>query len=352
VKADNAGSFSWKRRILFILFNLFFLVILGFLGGEIYLRIKGYKPFSNTKPDIKVEPGGKYFQKDDDLGFTHLPGKFKVTLKNEFSFVTTHRKDTFRITHPVEDDVKYKDKEKIWMVGCSVTHGWSINDHETYSWLLQEKIPQYEVINFGVSGYGTIHSLIQIKKKLKTMQKPKMIILTYGTFHDNRNTFSPLRRRVVARWNFLGPMTQPYAMWDMKGKLVIHKAKNVIYKPWFLSDYSALVNYFEKKHIAYKSGKIPHHLVTRLLIRKIFGVCKREGIRLVVIGIKENATKGMADILKYCGQYNIPNVDISVDLGRKEHNNLPYDAHPSALANKKYARRLLEFLKQKDFLNP
>jgi hypothetical protein len=45
-------------------------------------------------------------------------------------------------------------------------------------------------------------------------------------------------------------------------------------------------------------------------------------------------------------------VDISVDLTKKEHNFLPIDAHPSALANRKYAKKLFRFLQENNFLNP
>lgn len=340
----------WKKRIIFILFNLFLMVVILFIGGEIYVRSKGHKPFTRPKPDIQVEPGGKYFQKDTELGYTLLPGKFNVTIKEKLSFVTTHRKDTLRITHPVEQDADFVGKEKIWILGCSITHGWCLNDNETYPWLLQEKIPQYEIINFGVSGYGTIHSLIQLQKALKTMPKPKLVILTYASFHDTRNTFSTIRRRIVSAWNFLGPLTQPYASLDKQGKLQLHRADKVVYSPWPLARVSALINYLETKYIVQESRKTPHFEISKALVKKIYKICKKEGISMIAAGIKENQKK-MQRMLNFCEKRKIPNVDISVDLSKKEHNFLPIDAHPSALANRKFAKKLFLFLKENNYLN-
>ncbi|MGD2087521.1 MAG: SGNH/GDSL hydrolase family protein [Candidatus Aminicenantes bacterium] len=349
MKDKTKTTIPFKKRIIFILFNLFLMLIILFIGGEIYVRSKGSKPFTKAKLDIQVEPGGKYFQKDTELGYTHLPGKFKITLKKKFTFTTTHRKDTLRITHPVEQDTDFAHKEKIWILGCSITHGWCLNDNETYPWLLQEKIPQYEIINFGVSGYGTIHSLIQLKKALKTMPKPKLVILTYASCHDTRNTFSPVRRRIVSTWNFLGPLSQPYAFLDKQGKLQLHRADKVVYSPWPLARVSALINYLEIKHIVWESGKIPHFQISKALLKRICKICKKEGITMIVAGIKENQKK-MRRMLKFCERRKIPHVDISVDLSKKEHNYLPIDAHPSALANRKFAKKLFLFLKENNFL--
>ena len=46
----------------------------------------------------------------------------------------------------------------------------------------------------------------------------------------------------------------------------------------------------------------------------------------------------------------IMTVDISVDLGIKENTNLPYDGHPSAIANQQYARKLDLFLCNKSLV--
>ena len=132
----------------------------------------------------------KFFSKHPTLGYSHIAGKFTVTLGDGYSFKVTHLPNTLRITHPLntygQEDLQ---KEEIWIFGCSFTHGWSLNDQETYPWFIQQRFPEYEVINFGVSGYGTIHSLIQLNEALEKGRRPKIAVLTYGSLHDERNVF-------------------------------------------------------------------------------------------------------------------------------------------------------------------
>ena len=71
---------------------------------------------------------------------------------------------------------------------------------------------------------------------------------------------------------------------------------------------------------------------------------------MIVAGIKENQNK-MLRMLKFCEKQKIPNVDISVDLSKKEYNFLPIDAHPNALANREFADKLFRFIKENNFLN-
>ena len=50
-------------------------------------------------------------------------------------------------------------------------------------------------------------------------------------------------------------------------------------------------------------------------------------------------------MLKFAEKNGIPKVDISVDRNIAENTNRPYDAHPSAVANRKYAEKLERFLR-------
>ena len=119
-----------------------------------------------------------------------------------------------------------------------------------------------------------------------------------------------------------------------------------------LARISALVNYLEEKSIAYESVRIPSHAVSRALVKRINDICKKQGIPLIVAGIKENNQKKMKDMLTFCGKLKIPHVDIAVDLDQKEYNNLPIDAHPNALAHRIYAEKLFSFLEEHHFLAP
>jgi len=197
---------------------------IGAIVGEFVLRAKGIQPVNSDRPAIQVSPGNQYFQKDSILGYRHLAGQYNVTLKENFTFRTTHDSNGLRITHLLSEN---KDSlPQIWLMGCSFTHGWSVADTATFAWQLQSKLENHKIVNFGMNGLGTIHSYLQLKKQLEHGILPKKVIVAYADFHKERNTFSLARRTAVARWNFLGSHTQPYARIN-DGNLEIKQADKV-----------------------------------------------------------------------------------------------------------------------------
>jgi len=98
--------------------------------------------------------------------------------------------------------------------------------------MLQEKLPDYRVVNFVVPGYSTVQSLIQFKTALKGGQKPEIAVVAYALFHDQRNTLPRWRRKVVASSNKLGEVALPYARLDAGGRLRLFE-HDPLYKEWF-----------------------------------------------------------------------------------------------------------------------
>jgi hypothetical protein len=139
-------------------------------------------------------------------------------LADGYSFVVTHLQNTLRATQPIDNYSAADEKPEIWIFGCSFTHGWSLNDEETYPWLLQQRFPDYQIVNFGVSGYGTIHSLFQYRDALR-MKRPRLAILAYARFHDERNTFARNWRKSIAPKNNMGALKIPYALLSKDGTL-------------------------------------------------------------------------------------------------------------------------------------
>jgi hypothetical protein len=112
-----------------------------------------------------------------------------VSFSSGLETTVTHGPDTLRITHPPNGPTSAA-RPQIWIFGCSFTHGWSLSDEQTYPWQVQRRIPEYEVVNFGVSGYGTVQSLIQFREALEQRSRSDVAIIAYASFHDERNTFS------------------------------------------------------------------------------------------------------------------------------------------------------------------
>ena len=318
---------------------LIFPILLSVTTAEVALRIVGYKPWQIENVDVTVEPKGNFFTKDSELGYKHLPGKFKVTLNGNYSFNTTHLNNSLRITHPLNTYNQSSTKPEMWILGCSFTYGWSLNDRETYAWLLQSKLPQYEIVNFGVNGYGTLHSFIQFKEALKQGNKPKIAVIAYAGFHDRRNTLLRARKKQMVTWNKLGILLQPDARLDGKNNFTYSMTK-LEYDEWPLMRVSALVNFLEVNYNQFEEGLYRSHDVSKAIIEEFNRLAEANGVKLVVAGI--NA--GSAKMLKELSQEGIATVDISVDLKIPANNNLPHDLHPSAIANRQYAEKLEAFL--------
>ena len=334
MKKDIAKNLAF-RLITYLIFPIF----LSVSSAEIVLRVAGYKPLQIENVDVFVEPKGNFFTKDSELGYKHLLGKFKVTLNGNYSFNATHLNNSLRVTHPLNTYNLQSKNPEIWIFGCSFTYGWSLNDRETYAWLLQEKLPQYEIVNFGVNGYGTIHSLIQFKQALKQGSKPKVVVISYAGFHDRRNTFSRARRKQMAAWNKLGVLFQPDARLNKQEGFAYSMVK-LEYQELPLMRVSALVNFLEVNYNQFEEEFYRSHEVSKAIIAEFQRLAEANGVKLVVAGINPGSAKMLAEL----NRDGIATVDISVDLKIPANNNLPHDLHPSAIANRQYAQKLEGFL--------
>lgn len=308
---------------------------------EIGFRIHGHETYPGKIPDIAVVPDGKYFQEDSILGYKHRAGEYDITLKKEYGFSTHHDSNTLRLTSQLAENTSIL-KPSIWIFGCSFTHGWSINDHETFPWILQSKLDDFTITNWGVSGYGTVHFYLQFKEALKKRKKPNMIIINHADFHFERNSFSFQRRRNVSKWNFLGDLHQPYCTLDNNEKMHIQYA-NKEYNSWWLSKYSTLAYYFQIRYESYVDGKNKENekIITSMLLDKIISLAKENEIETIITNIGSDPEF----IQKYAKKKTVPFVDISVDIKESKYNNLPYDAHPNSTSNIIYTDKLYSFLK-------
>ena len=113
---------SRRTKILIYLVYLFLCVSLFVSAGELLARMTGHQPWVVKQLDVKVEPGGRFYAKHPTLGYTSLPGQFKVTLDDSYVFTTTNLSDSLRATHPLDSYSKQNTEPQIWIFGDSVTY--------------------------------------------------------------------------------------------------------------------------------------------------------------------------------------------------------------------------------------
>lgn len=346
---------SRRKRILFALITITLTITLIGLVGETLMRWSGFKAWTSPPLFVAIDPPGPYFRKHPTRGFAHVPGRYRLTLEKGYSFTVTHDDNGLRITRPITTP-NPAAKKPIWIFGCSFTHGFSVSDEETYPWILQSELPDYEVVNFGTDGYGTVQSLIQFRETLKDGGKPAIVVVAYASFHDMRNAMTRTWRKDLSGNNSADPISFPYARLSSDGKLVIAN-EPLRYPGEFLLRHSALLNYLDdrlnsyltKRFDATQSRPSMTEQVSRAVLEEFRNECKAEGIPFVLAGISYDPRT--AEMLAYFQKQGMSTVDISVDSKIVENTNYPFDVHPSFRANIQSAQKLRAFLAQGFLLN-
>jgi hypothetical protein len=330
-----------RKKIIFCLvfFTLFLLVFIP--AAEILARVTGHRPWVVNELRVKVEPGGHLYTTHPTLGYAPVPGQFKVTIDDSYVFRFTNLSNSQRVTHPLNTYPVQSGRNEIWILGDSITYGWSVNDEDAFPWLLQADLPNFEIVNFGAMGYGTLQSLIQLREALQLRNKPKLIILNYASWHDVRNTFIRARRKMLAVASSLGPVNQPYARFTKDEKLEIVQG-TLQYREFPLMRYSAFSNMLEETYDEYEERYVDSHKVTKAIMKEIAKLCRAEGIEVVVAALTSDSTT--SDMLAQAQSEGMKTFSMFVDLSIKENNNLPFDSHPSAAAHRQYAQLLKPYL--------
>jgi len=329
-----------RKRFLFSMITCAVVVIAIAVLAEALTRVRGFRPLARVQMFISMDRPETYFVKHPSRGYAHGPGAFNVTVPQPYSFKATHLDTGLRITHPLNGPIP-RDQKAIWIFGCSFTHGWRLNDEETYPWLIQQDLPAYEVVNFGVDGYSTVQSLIQFQESLKDRNKPAIVVVAYGVFHDQRSALTRAWKKALLSNSCLGRMNFPYATLGTKKELVLLN-DSLEYPGLTLMRYAALINYLDNQCNASIEESYYSHDVSKAVLDKFWNLCKSNGIEFVLAGINRDPLT--AEMLEFFSEKGAMTVDISVDSSLKENNSLPYDGHPTAIANKQFAQKLEAFL--------
>jgi len=316
--------------------GILLLVLAG--SAEFIARRAGYLPYhAPAAKAITVVPGGKLYRVDSLLGYVNLPGVFAITLPMGYTYHVTNLPNGLRITHPLDEyDLEHPStfkRKEIWVFGCSFTYGQTINDDETFAWLLQKEYPQYEIVNFGTNGYGTLHSYLQFKQRIQEGRRPALVVVVYAIWHDERNTFLRKRQKSVAPLNFLGVQDQPTAR--LSADSLVISQQLIGYRPWPLMNRLAFVHMLETRYDEIEDRFHHSHEVTKAILKRFHQLAAQNGAPLLVGSLGDPAP--LAAELQPLG---IPVTDMWVDIARPGYNNQPHDGHPSPRANVEYARKL------------
>lgn len=160
-----------RKKLLLLLFGL----TCGLLMSEIFLRVLGFSfPL--------------FYATDYYRGFALTPGLQGQYQREGGSYVHINS-DGFRDREHAR--TKPANTFRIAILGDSFTEAMQLPFEQTYGFLLEQKLQQcntfrgqrVEVINFGVSGYGTALELLTLRQKVWDYS-PDMVLLAFTTHND------------------------------------------------------------------------------------------------------------------------------------------------------------------------
>ena len=346
---DIARPLTAGRRLAFTCVLLLLgLVVVG-AGAEIMARLKGFRPWTPSEDAPLRVAGGRLGVRHPVIGNAYAPGRFVVTLADGYSFRVTHDSEGHRITRPLGSDGKGPARSPLWIFGCSYTHGWSLDDEDTYPWLIQEHLPDYDVVNFGVGGYGTLHSLLQFREALASKPPPRVAVIAYGAFHDARNTLNRYRTKGITLTEESAKVPLPCARLGPDGALEIFTVQADHYRPWPLQDRLAFVHLLEERANRRELQQLRSGRVSQAIVAEFARLAGLHGTTVVVAGIQRSP--GTQAMLQFARSIGVEATDISL-RDAPEFQNLPHDNHPNARANRRYAEKLMSFLRERGLDTP
>ncbi len=329
-----------KKRVRYILF----LVLVTPICLELALRIVGYTAYQQTEYSIVSKPS-MCLEASSELGFSLGEGVFSVSMNGASEYTATHVNGQ-RITG---NTVKADSLPDVFVMGCSFTYGMGVSDSLSFPYQLQQAFPHLDIQNFGVPGFGSVQSYLQLKQEIEAGSIPEMVVVNFCDFHHERNSLTPRYRNSLilgyqrsndAASEALKKSSFPYIE---QGKLKTVEY-DLLYSNWPGRETFATVHYFQSMIDNSKESDIDLEENSLFVFRKIKSLCDEHHIQLLVTGLTKSSET--QHFLKQLQSEGIQTKDISLNLNNKQYNQLPYDSHPNERAHTLFANRLIPTLSE------
>jgi GDSL-like Lipase/Acylhydrolase family/Protein of unknown function (DUF3772) len=255
---------SARRRLLRALLVLGCLVVtLG--AAELLLRIVGYA-------ELQVPPDNPMYGPDAELGWSLVPNaSTQATSGNRTISVEINslglREREFTDARP----------GTFIFIGDSFTFGYDAERNERFSDLLQQALPQYRMINAGVSGYGTDQQYLLLQRLWKHV-RPQVVVLTVCVDNDRDDNSSSFRYRRYYKPYFA---RTPEGEWQVRG-YPLPPSKRQLFTGNVWAENSLLVRFAIFGYIATRHPEIIVPDPTEHLINMVRRTAEARGARLVV----------------------------------------------------------------------
>lgn len=149
---------------------------------------------------MRSEPS-PLFTFDSAQGYSMKPGTYTISfhkpdsLKNKpFAFKATVLNDGSRFVGDGKV-TKSRDTSHVFVFGDSFVFGTGVNDEQTFSYLLQQALPDKHVRLFAAGGYSLANTYINIQRLKPRLNGNDVVVLGYASFYGLRHVAAPSRLR-------------------------------------------------------------------------------------------------------------------------------------------------------------
>lgn len=325
---------------------MLFLVLITPVCLELALRILGYGAYHQTEYSIVSKPV-MCLQASSELGFSLGEGVYAVSMNGAPAYTATHVNGQ-RITSRT---AKADSLPELFVMGCSFTYGMGVSDSVSFPYQLQQQFPEWNIRNFGVPGFGSVQSLLQLKDEISSGTIPEVVIVNFCDFHHQRNSLTPrFRNSLVLGYQRSNneaseALQQSRFPYIEKGTIKTVDYEH-LYSNWLGRETFATVHYIQSINDKRNEAEIDLVENSLVVFRKMQALCDTHGITLIVTGLTNNWET--RKFLKQLDTEGIQTVDISLDLKNKKYNQLPYDSHPNGRAHTHFAQQLTTVLNRLD----
>jgi lysophospholipase L1-like esterase len=133
----------------------------------------------------------KMMELDPALGWRHARDQEK-TFGNELGEPVVVRQNRFGHRGAERGPEKSPGVRRILAIGDSFTEAVQVGEDEMFTTLLERRVPNLEVLNAGVGGYGTVQQYLYLQSEGLQFQPDTVLLMFYkNDLKDNCLTYSP-----------------------------------------------------------------------------------------------------------------------------------------------------------------
>jgi len=172
------AQYSKGKKILFSAMAALLTLVVALGAGEILTRL-----FWKERPNLASDERTLSYRYDQELGWFPVKNS-SLQFKGSRVISIQHNEDGFR-----DRAHGPKGKKRIAFLGDSYVWGYDAEVEERFTEKLQARLPEWEVLNLGVSGYGTDQEFILLQKVFDRYQ-PDILVLVFSDNDVEENTMN------------------------------------------------------------------------------------------------------------------------------------------------------------------